>query len=92
MLTHKLATDASKNNPAMAADAEGDSMSNAQQDQALNAKPPGAQQDPEAIQAANTLTQLTAEQLQANIENDAMYRSYRGRLPGQKAKPHTVHH
>ena len=62
MLTHKLATDATKN-PAMAADAEGDSMINAQQDQALNpppaGQPAGQSQDPEAIQAANKYTEAT---------------------------------
>ena len=79
-------------NPATAADAEGDSMINAQQDQALNPQPTGAQQDPEAVQAAQTLTQLTEEQQQEKIANDAhdaMYEAQRGRLAGQKAEPHT---
>ena len=93
MLTHNAATDASKN-PAMVADAEGDSMINAQQDQALNPQPTGAPQDPEAIQAANTLKQLTEAEQQEKIskdarqqaENDAMYEEERrkaGRQQGQ---------
>ena len=70
MLNHKLATDASKN-PAMVADAEGDSMMNAQQDQALKPPPVGEQKDPEAVQGANTLKQLTEAEQQEKIANDA---------------------
>ncbi len=53
----------------MAADAEGDSMINTQQDQALNPQPaPAAQsQAPEAIPGSNTLKQLTAEELHLPI-------------------------
>ena len=86
----------------MVADAEGDNMMNAQQDQALNPQPApaGQSQDPEAIQAANTLKQLTEAEQQAKIandarqqaENDAMYAEdarKRGRVAGQIVEAHT---
>jgi hypothetical protein len=52
MLTQKLATYASQKSPVLAADAEGDSMMNAQQSQAMNPSPApvGGITSPEAIQ------------------------------------------
>ena len=98
VLARNLGTDKSQNpwatNPLAQANAEDASMVDDQLNRAMSQKPTGAQQDPEAIQAANTLTQLTAAEQQEKIandarqqaENDAMYEEERrkaGRQQGQ---------
>ena len=97
MLSHKIATDASKN-PATAADAEADSMMNAQQDQAIKPQPVGEQKDGEIVQDEQSLANMTeaasqaqiAEDARQQVENDGMYIPQRGRLPGRKVEPQSM--
>jgi hypothetical protein len=92
VLARNLGTDKSENpwatNPLAQANAEDASMMDGQLNKAMSQKPTGAPQDPELGQDAHALKQLTEEQQQENMANDAMYEEdarKRGRPAGQKA-------